>query len=372
VALNPAVRTTLRRVVVGPAPAVHAAVAVPFALGISVPPVVRYAPFVVSVLLLGLPHGAVDHLAVLRARGGSTPVGLQGVLAAAASPEGRRVGLIYAVLGGAYLGGFLLAPTASFAFFVVLTWFHWGQGDLYALVAFVERTHLRTRGQRALAVVVRGGLPMLVPLLGGPAEVRQVAEAVVGLFGRDPAALAVLFRPDVRLALGVGFGALTLGALAFGYRRVREIDAGHGTGDRDRARDAWRLDAVETLALWGFFLAVPPLLAVGLYFCLWHSARHVARLVALDAPAAESLAAGRVLPSLVRFARDAAPMTAGALAVMAGIYALVPAGVTTLSDLVAVYLVLLAVLTLPHVVVVLAMDREQDVWGSRTPNAPGH
>jgi len=359
VALTPAVRTTLGRLVVRPAPPVHAAVAIPFALGASVPPAVKYAPFAVSALLLGLPHGAVDHLAVLRTRGASTPTGLRGVLAATRSPEGRRVGLLYAVLGGGYLGAFFLAPTASFVFFIALTWFHWGQGDLYTLVALVERTHLRTRAQRVLAVLVRGGLPMLVPLLGGPAEYRRIAEAVVALFGRDPAGLAALFRPEVRFALGVGFGALTVVALGLGYLRARGVPDG---GERASARDAWRTDAVETAALWAFFLAVPPLLAVGLYFCLWHATRHIARLVAVDAPAAEALAAGRLGPSLARFARDAAPMTAGALAVMAGIYALVPAGDATLPDLIAVYLVLLAVLTLPHVVVVLAMDREQGVW----------
>jgi Brp/Blh family beta-carotene 15,15'-monooxygenase len=105
-------------------------------------------------------------------------------------------------------------------------------------------------------------------------------------------------------------------------------------------------------------------LAVGLYFCLWHSVRHIARLVALDAPAASALATGRRWPAVRRFARDAAPLTAGALVVFAALYLAVPTD-GSLAGLVAVYLVLLAVLTLPHVVVVTRMDRVQGLWRPR-------
>ena len=65
-----------------------------------------------------------------------------------------------------------------------------------------------------------------------------------------------------------------------------------------------------------FFAVVPPVLAVRLYVALWHAPRHIARLVLLD-PA----------PALSRFARDAAPLTGLALAVLAGLYdVVVPAG----------------------------------------------
>lgn len=47
-------------------------------------------------------------------------------------------------------------------------------------------------------------------------------------------------------------------------------------------RRVWREDAFEIVLLAAFFALVPPVLAVGLYFCLWHSVRHVGRLMLLD------------------------------------------------------------------------------------------
>lgn len=335
-----AARETLRAVAVRPARAVHAALAVPFLLGLSVPLVYQYVPLAASVALFGLPHGAVDHLAPERARG-ETPTGRGALL----------VGGLYALLGGAYLALWYLAPVASFVLFVAVTWVHWGQGDVYALVAVEGVGHLRTRGQRALAAAVRGGLPMLVPLLAHPDRYREVAALLVGRFGVTAADLAPLFDPGTRLLLGTGFAALTL--LALGLGAVR----GGGLAD-----PGWRVDALETGLLWAYFLAVPPVLAVGVYFCLWHSVRHVARLALVDPRAARALGRRAWRPALARFARDAAPLTALSLALLGAFYLLVPVRPTDLPSTVGLYLVLIAVLTLPHAVVVSLMDRAEGLW----------
>jgi Brp/Blh family beta-carotene 15,15'-monooxygenase len=107
---------------------------------------------------------------------------------------------------------------------------------------------------------------------------------------------------------------------------------------------------------------VPPVLAVGLYFSLWHATRHVARLLLVDDRATDALAGGDAAGALARFARDAAPLTAVSLLVFVGVAALVPAGVAGPRSLLAVYLVGIAVLTLPHVAIVTWMDRVQGVW----------
>jgi Brp/Blh family beta-carotene 15,15'-monooxygenase len=259
---------------------------------------------------------------------------------------------LYALLGGTYLALWYLAPVASFVLFIAVTWVHWGQGDVYALVAVEGVDHLRTRGQRALAATVRGGLPMLVPLLLGVTQYREVATLLVGRFGVSAAALDPLFRVETRLALGVGFALFTLGTLALGLARAPDglADAG------------WRRDAGETLLLWVFFLAVPPVLAVGVYFCLWHAVRHIARLVTLDESGERALRRGEATTALAGFARDAAPLTLVSLAFLAGFYWLVPVRPGTLPETVGLYLILVAVLTLPHVVVVSLMDHEEGVW----------
>ncbi|MGB9952372.1 Brp/Blh family beta-carotene 15,15'-dioxygenase [Haloarcula marismortui] len=335
-AVEPSVRY---RIALIPGWVASLAVVAPFLAGVSIPPALQYVPLVVSAVLLGLPHGAVDHLAVARTRG--------------ERPDWRaiaRVFALYGVVGGAYALVWFLAPAAAFVLFIAVTWFHWGQGDLYALVALADADHLRSLPQRVGAVLVRGGLPMLVPLLAFPEWYRRVATDLVSLFAPDAAAaIAWAFRTDVRTALALAYGALVVATLAVGFARAD-------------ARQPWLLDAGETLGLLAYFALVPPVLAIGVYFCLWHSLRHVARLLLVDDDATAALENRDPTAALARFARDAAPLTVASLALLGGLYFLVPNPPGSVPEWVALYLVFIAVVTLPHVVVVSIMDREQGVW----------
>jgi Brp/Blh family beta-carotene 15,15'-monooxygenase len=305
----------------------------------EIPRPYQYAPLVVSVLLLGLPHGAVDHLVIARQRGKSLSVRWLAI-----------VGGIYLVFGVAYGLVWFVAPVAAFVFFILLTWFHWGQGELYPLLDIVGTSYLRAPSQQALTVLVRGGAPMLVPLVAFPGEYEFVAGTLVGLFDASAAAaLDPLFTPRARLAVGAVYGTALLATVALGYLRATE-------------REPWLTDAGELLLLTAFFLTVPPILAVGVYFCFWHSLRHVVRTILLHDESANALDRQQVWRATRRFARDAAPMTAGALVLLGLLYALVPRAPTGTADLVGLYLVLIAVLTLPHVVIVTWLDREQGVW----------
>ncbi len=306
------------------------------------PPAVRVAPLVVSAVVLGLPHGAVDPVIPWRAADRwSLPAAAAGV------------GAVYLVAGGAYALLWFAAPVPAALTFLALTWLHWGAGDVAALRAR-RSDYPASRRHRVLTGAVRGGLPMVVPLVSSPETYRRVVESWVALFGADGAvALAALTAFETRLLAGAALAALTTASLAVGYRAT-----GGGPG--------WRADAAETTCLWLFFLAVPPLLAVGLYFCLWHSLRHVRRVQALPAfgPAAGSgsrsgAAAGR---AALRFVRDAAPLTVAALALLAAAWVVVPDSPTTVGGAVALYLVVVAALTLPHTLVVAWLDRVQAVW----------
>jgi len=331
-------RPALSRTVLWPSWAIVVTLAAFFSLGGSLPEPLRYLPLLASVVLVGLPHGAVDHLAIPRTRD--------------EAPTGRwfaRIGLLYAVLGGAYAALWFLAPVASAVGFIALTWVHWGQGDLWPLLAVAGVDHLRSRLQRALTAAVRGGLPMLVPLLSFPDRYRAVLDGIVGRFAFSVAALDSLFLPDTRLALLVGFALLSAGTLALGALRADD-------------RSGWAVDASETALLWWFFWVVPPVFAIGAYFTVWHSLRHVARLVVVDPGGREALARDRPAAAFSRFARDAAPLTALSLVGLVGLYLAVPNPPTDVPGVVALYLVFIAVLTLPHVVVVAVMDREQAVW----------
>lgn len=301
---------------------------------------VQLLPLAVSVVVLGLPHGAVDHLVIPRVR--DEPVTWHFLLA---------FGIGYLALASLYLGGWYSVPVVAFAGFVLLTIAHWGQGDIYVLRGLYGGKHLENRVHRALTAVVRGGIPMVVPLVAFPAEYERVATATVGLF--DPGAdrsLALAFDPAVHRWLVVaGCGLVTL-TLAWGL-----LQAG--------LTRAWLLDTGETVGLIAFFALVPPILAVGLYFAGWHSARHVLRTILLSEGGADALARGAVPVAGWHFTRDATPLTVGGLVVLGALAVFVPVAPTAPLESLGVYLVCLAILTLPHTVVVTVLDYEQGVWG---------
>jgi beta-carotene 15,15'-dioxygenase len=341
-------RYTIRRWVLWPSWLLIAAVALLFTAGFTVPRWAEYLPFFLSLVVFGLPHGAVDHLAAGRlSRRKTWP---WSVLA---------VGALYLFLGVLYLALWFAAPAVAFALFIAVTWFHWGQGDLHALVAFTsgEAGYPPGRTRRASTLLVRGGLPMLVPLLAFPETYRAVAKSTIGLFvpdGSDGLSWA-FYAPSFRLLVGAAFALFALGVLASNYASAK----------KRCALGAWKVDVMETALLTLYFSFVPPVLAVGIYFCLWHAPRHVARLVLLDEGSAGALEAGRVAPALVRFAQDAAPLTGAALVLLLGLYLVAPgAGIAPLAFL-SLYLVVLSVLTLPHVAVVSWMDLCQGLWSDR-------
>lgn len=191
---------------------------------------------------------------------------------------------------------------------------------------------------------------MLVPLVAFPEECRFVAETLIGLI--DPAAVSAIdpaFAPAVRLVVATPLGLVIVTTLGIGILAADN-------------RRPWIVDTLETLGLVAFFAVVSPILAIGLYFTCWHSLRHVLRTMLLDERASEQLARGRIARAFARFARDATPLTVGALLVFAGLAFAVPATPTTATEAMGLYLVGIAVLTLPHVVVVTALDLVSGIW----------
>lgn len=314
-----------------------------FLLGASIPLRYQFLPLVASIVVFGLPHGAVDHLTPSRARG--KHVTLRAMAA---------VGILYAVLMAAYGLVWFIYPVPAFVFFILLTWAHWGQGELHALATIVGVTHIETPLHRALVAISRGALPMLVPLVAFPAQYRFVTETVVGLFMSPNLGLvSAAFTVRGRSIVAVSLGLILLASVVLGYRRRAN-------------RREWRRESGELALLVVFFATVPPILAVGLYFSLWHALRHVGRLLALDPGARTALEDGNLMGALVQFFSDATPLTLGALAIMAMSYFFVPTTPVTLMEMVGLYLVVIALLTLPHVGIVTWLDFEQRVWSVDT------
>lgn len=317
--------------------------------GIDIPLPVQYLPFVVSLVLLGLPHGAVDHLVPGRLAGVRTAVSVSAVVA------------VYVVLGAAVLAGWAFAPALVAVGFIALTLFHWGQGDLYVLVRWYGAEHLRHRGLRAGALLVRGALPMVVPLLAHPDVYRRVLEQAASLFAPASAqALEWLTSPGTRMVAAVLFVG---GAAAYLVTSSRSVRTRPG-------RRAWRVDAGEIVLLGVFFCTVPPILAVGLYFCLWHSLRHIVRLELIDDATRRELDPPALQAAIVRFCAAAAPLTFVAIGMLLALTALLWQDGAEPTALLGPYLVLLSALTLPHVVVVTWMDHRQRLWAAGPASSP--
>ena len=133
---------------------------------------------------------------------------------------------------------------------------------------------------------------------------------------------------------------------------------------------SWLVDAGESLLLAGYFAAVPVLVAVGLYFPLWYSARQVARTRTVEEPHPDDegrdLLGGNDPATAAR--RAWFVLSAGALAtfsVLGAVYWLFPnplAGVGLLPGAVALWSVFVSIVALPHVVVGSVLDTERGIW----------
>lgn len=286
-------------------------------------------PLLLSTIFLGLPHGAFDHLVPLRLRlsWGRHPFWLSVYL------------LIYLLLAGLYLGFWLLSPALAFTGFLLLTVFHWGQGDLRFMELFLGRSRPTRRGAW-LTLIVRGGLPIALPVLAFPETAESLFRYAASGLGLGRATLG-LSSPWLATPLAIGLGLALVGYVLNAVRAAPDAAV-------------LTLDIFELLLLTVLFTLVPAYLAVGIYFTLWHSPRHLARLLVLDADAGTEPLRARI----GRLAWDVLPLTLVALALLGGLYLVNAARTETLEGFVALYLVLISSLTLPHTVVVALLD----VW----------
>jgi Brp/Blh family beta-carotene 15,15'-monooxygenase len=284
-------------------------------------------------VLLNLPHGAVENW--LNLRGRSLAVGSAYVAA-------------YGVLAAGFAGFYLAAPVAGVALAVAVAAAKTGSGDLAVLDAAGAARHLQGRGRRLLAGGVRGGAVMAFPMAAHPATFESFAGVMVAL--ADPAALDRLAAAfDAGLALLTGsYGAAAAGHAGLGlWTALRRPDR----------RRAALTELAELALLLGFFAVVPVLVAVGLYFPLWYSARQMGRALRTAGPgaAAAGRAAGWGLAGLL----------AGTAGAAAGFAWLLPGAMPPpqrLSEGVAFWTLLIAAVALPHVVVGGWLDRGRGLW----------
>jgi len=266
------------------------------------------APLIAAAgIVIGIPHGAVDHLVPgWASQRWSQPAHLALVVG------------VYALITSLAALALLRAPDISFAAFLVVSALHFG---------WAEATFAAERGGDSVPqwrngwweAVVHGSVVVAIPLwsIDGQATLKPLVPGLADQVAAVPTSGIV------------GAVVAICGVSAISLIARRHV-----------------IRAVELIVVLALFLVVPALAAFGVYFGLWHSARHTARLM-------DVFAAGRPPHvQLARFARAAAIPTLAALLVLGLLWShCADAGVvmTGVSVLLA--------LTFPHVVVVAMLDR---------------
>lgn len=288
--------------------------------------------YLIGMVGLNLPHGGYEHFENLRNHG---------------LPFGARYVAAYLGFIAVFVGLFFAAPLGALALAFATAVAKGGHGDLRVLDAIVGSDHLVTRFQRVLAVFVRGGAVMIVPLVFWTGTYHAFSSYMVGLF--DPAAAAPLWdrMQATKPVLGGVYAVAVVTHLGFGY---------HAAG----FSDSWLADLGETMLLVVYFAVVPVVVSIGLYFPLWYSMRQSGRTVAVNRASAtdDGLPVPLVWGTLI-----AGGLVTGLLAAVLWLIVPNPLGNTRLlPGLVAFYTIFICVVALPHVVVGEWLDFKRGIW----------
>ncbi len=280
-------------------------------------------PLAVVGALVGVPHGAVDHL-IPWWWGGSVPGAGRGPVAIG------LFGLAYAGVAALALTAFLFVPTPALVAFLVLSALHFGRGEV---ATSAERAGRPAPGFRT---------DQLISLAHGL--------VVVGmLLWARPAQVGPLLRPLSPWLADASTRSRPVGLVLVAAVVLAGLVVLLRAGRRGEAAELGLLAVTFTVA--------PPLAAFGVYFGAWHALRHTGRL--LDLARGRRMATGHPDrgwgPSGALLARAAALPTLGALATMVALFL-----ARDLASLQAEVGVLLA-LTFPHAAVVWALDRHESL-----------
>lgn len=266
--------------------------------------------------VVGVPHGAADHVIAARLAGNRPMV---------------LVAAVYAFVAAGAWALLQWADPTALILAVALSALHFGLGEL-------EVVH-RLAGWRppiwvAVPIVVAGSGGLVLPLARCGDQLRAVATTV------SPALAAMIGRAPVQTAFVVVWLLAALVAI------VGSVRARHPAV------------AVDIVIVGAVGILVPPLIAFAVWFGGWHALRHCGRILSIEPGCAALLTAGQPRTAVLRLIRLAAMPTLAAWTALAALgWFTVAASNPTV--VVAEVLRLLLALTVPHALVVLWLDRKK-------------
>jgi Brp/Blh family beta-carotene 15,15'-monooxygenase len=206
-------------------------------------------PFLLAIFLVGLPHGAVD-LTVIRKLAGKS----QATVLLWCSGYVACMGIIIILL--------LYIPVTVLGGFGLLSAWHFGRADVSDLIQInaLKRTHGQENTFRALS---RGSMIILLPFCFHFKESVAVINGLLEICGHEFITTTSLLQPFM--------GLIVIGLVVV---EVSGVIQSWLSGGALRAL----VQFTEVLALVTAFATLHPLFAMGLYFIVWHSWRHMQRL----------------------------------------------------------------------------------------------
>ncbi|KAA1258687.1 hypothetical protein LF1_12090 [Rubripirellula obstinata] len=225
--------------------------------GLTASPAVALMIAALTVALIGVPHGGLDHWVGRRLLGPR----FGNAWAVVFLPIYLGVGLLVAA-------AWYVAPLQTIVLFFLISAWHFGRED----------------GLKHLEAMAVGGLIIWIPALARPAEMNAIVESLILSEGSGAEFVAANV---VGFSQAIAFVLLPVAAWSFLFGSAKKLRV-MGT--------ATTLLAATTPILWSF----------PLFFCGWHSIRGLARM-----RAEEDL-------SWKQFAFYVAPLSMGALAIVVG------------------------------------------------------
>jgi Brp/Blh family beta-carotene 15,15'-monooxygenase len=271
----------------------------------------------VAVVLTGMPHGAIDHLVAARLWG----------LDQTWADQAKFYGGYLAAMA-LYGGLWIVAPAWSLGLFLVMTMYHFGQADL-------AYWHLPPLPARFL-YLSRGLFLIGLPIVAFPGIVDPIFEAIGGVH--------LLDWPLVATAPGALFaGLVAQHVVALGGATLRANPSADWATGRE---------ALNVAVLTALFGVVHPLVAFSVYFGAWHALSHILEMLRFFRRRGEAM-------SVAQFYREAFLFTALPFAGLVGLYAATQSfGLE--NEMIALLFILIAIMTLPHMVVVEKLYRERE------------